>query len=145
MITKDSSNIRCDVLVFWDVPCSFVTTLQDDTKDSSNTRCVQWCATSPPFLDNLHFEQFVKSVNHKPRLKYLTNCSKWRVSKKRGLVAYVWMCWFQILDGRTNVSEPGVCHSSPFFRQSPFRTFRQKCQPQFQVEMFDEMFEMETV
>ncbi len=40
---------------------------------------------------------------------------------------------------------PGVCHSSPFFRQSPFRTFRQKCQAQTQVEIFEEMFEMEIV
>ncbi len=30
-------------------------------------------------------------------LKYLTNCSKWRLSNKRGLAADVcqqWMCWF---------------------------------------------------
>ncbi len=28
---------------------------------------------------------------------------------------------------------------SPFFRQSPFRTFRQVHQPQIQVELFDEI------
>jgi hypothetical protein len=33
----------------------------------------------------------------------------------------------------------------PFFRQSPFRTFRQKCQPQIHLEVFVEMFEMEIV
>ena len=31
-----------------------------------------------------------KSVNYKSRLNYLTNCSKWRLSKKRGLVTYAW-------------------------------------------------------
>ena len=36
-----------------------------------------------------------------------------------------------------------VCHSSPFFRQSPFRPFRQLFQPGFEVDTFDEMFEME--
>ena len=35
--------------------------------------------------------------------------------------------------------------SSPFFGQSPFRTIRQQCQPQSQVELFDEMSEMEIV
>ncbi len=33
----------------------------------------------------------------------------------------------------------------PFFRQSPFRTFRQTCQPGFVVNTFVEMFEMEIV
>jgi hypothetical protein len=33
----------------------------------------------------------------------------------------------------------------PFFRQSPFRPFRQKIEPQIQVEIFDEMVEMEIV
>jgi hypothetical protein len=33
----------------------------------------------------------------------------------------------------------------PFFRQSPFRTFRQIIQPGFDVDAFDEMFEMEIV
>ncbi len=44
-------------------------------------------ATIPLFLDNLHFEHFDKSVKHKSALKYLSKCSKWRLSKKRGLVA----------------------------------------------------------
>ncbi len=47
----------------------------------------------PLFFDNLHFEHFVKSVNLKSRLNYLTKSSKWRLSKKRGWVAYGWMCW----------------------------------------------------
>jgi hypothetical protein len=37
---------------------------------------------------------------------------------------------------------PAVCHSSPFFRQSPFR---QIIQPGFEIDAFDEMFEMEIV
>ena len=49
-------------------------------------RC-QPSATSPLFFDNLHFEHFDKSVNHKSTLKCLSKCSKWRLSKKRGLVA----------------------------------------------------------
>jgi hypothetical protein len=32
-----------------------------------------------------------KSVNHKSTLKCLSKCSKWRLSKKRGLVADGWM------------------------------------------------------
>jgi hypothetical protein len=32
-----------------------------------------------------------------------------------------------------------------FFRQSPFRRFRQIIQPGFEVDAFDEMFEMEIV
>ena len=35
-----------------------------------------------------------------------------------------------------------VCHSSPRFRQSPFRKIRQKCILQTQVEIFDELFEV---
>jgi hypothetical protein len=52
-----------------------------------NTILEQPSATSPLFLDNLHFEHFDKSVNHESTLKYLSKCSKWRLSKKRGLVA----------------------------------------------------------
>jgi len=44
-------------------------------------------ATRPLFFDNLHFEHLDKSVNHKSTLKYLSKCSKWRLSKKRGRVA----------------------------------------------------------
>ena len=40
---------------------------------------------------------------------------------------------------------PGVCHSSPFVGQSPFRPFRQTHQSQNQVDDFDEMVEMEIV
>jgi hypothetical protein len=52
---------------------------------------LQPSATSPLFFDNLHFEHFDKSVNHKSTLKCLSKCSKWRLSKKRGLVADGWM------------------------------------------------------
>ncbi len=44
-------------------------------------------ATSPRFFDNLHFEHFDKNVNHESRLTLLSKCSKWRLSKNRGLVA----------------------------------------------------------
>ncbi len=44
-------------------------------------------ATSPLFFDNLRFEHFDKSVNHESRLALLSKCSKWRLSKNRGLVA----------------------------------------------------------
>jgi len=42
-------------------------------------------------------------------------------------------------------SMSAVCHSSPFCRQSPFRTFRQIFQHVFMVHVFVEMFEMEIV
>ena len=47
----------------------------------------QSSATSPLFFDNLHFEHFDKNVNHESRLTLLSKCSKWRLSKNRGLVA----------------------------------------------------------
>ncbi len=56
-------------------------------------------AISPLFFDNLHFEDFDgpkssfgehKSVNHESRLTLLSKCSKWRLSKNRGLVADGW-------------------------------------------------------
>jgi len=50
-------------------------------------RLFQPSATSPLFFDNLHFEHFDKSVNHESRLTLLSKCSKWRLSKNRGLVA----------------------------------------------------------
>jgi len=57
---------------------SFVTSLCSPNQPS---------ATSPLFFDNLHFEHFDKSVNHESRLTLLSKCSKWRLSKNRGLVA----------------------------------------------------------
>jgi hypothetical protein len=48
-------------------------------------------------------------------------------------------------DSTFMLSKPAVCHSSPFFRQSPFRRFRQKRQHQIQVKLFDEIVEMEIV
>jgi len=57
----------------------------------SSTCCIsQPSATSPLFFDNLHFEHFDKSVNHESRLTLLSKCSKWRLSKNRGLVADGW-------------------------------------------------------
>jgi hypothetical protein len=44
-------------------------------------------ATSPLSFDNLHFEHFDKRVIHESRLTRLSKCSKWRLSKDRGLVA----------------------------------------------------------
>ncbi len=58
---------------------------------------------SSPFLDNLHFEHFVKSVNITPRLNYLTKSSKWRLSKKgdewhtAGLGSINFARWLQTL------------------------------------------------
>ena len=43
--------------------------------------------TSPLFFDNLPFEHFDNSVNHESRLTLWSKCSKWRLSKNRGLVA----------------------------------------------------------
>jgi hypothetical protein len=45
MITKDSNNMWCDVLVFWDATPSFVTTLQDDNQcgeQKSRTFSPRW-------------------------------------------------------------------------------------------------------
>jgi hypothetical protein len=35
------------------------------------SRSSQWCATRPPFLDNLHFEQIVKSVMYKTQVEVM--------------------------------------------------------------------------
>ncbi len=90
MITKDSSNM---CWFFWDamIFCNnFMLPKQP-------------YATHPLFLDNLHFEHFVKSVNFKSRLNYLTISSKWRLSKK----GYEWHTAAPNEDfgGRTNLSE----------------------------------------
>ena len=107
------------------------------------TRLYQPYATHPLFLDNLHFEHFVKSVNLKSRLNYLTKSSKWRLSKKKGWVACAWSKWcFQ------KMTRCQACATHPLFLDNlpPLgRTFRQTCQPQFQVGIFDEMAEIEIV
>jgi hypothetical protein len=59
----------------------------------SNVNFHQPSATSPLFFDNLHFEHFDKSVNHESRLTLLSKCSKWRLSKNRGIVADGWFSW----------------------------------------------------
>ena len=48
--------------------------------DGSSPKSIthQAYATRPPFLDNMHFEHFVKYFNLSLWLKYLTKCSKWR-------------------------------------------------------------------
>jgi len=51
----------------------------------------QSSATSPPLLDNLHFEQIDKYFNLGLWLSLLSICSKWRLSKKGGLVADDWL------------------------------------------------------
>ncbi len=48
---------------------------------------VRHTATSPLFLDNLHFEHLDKCFKVDLWLTLLSKCSKWRLSKKRGLVA----------------------------------------------------------
>jgi hypothetical protein len=54
----------------------------------------QSSATSPLFFDNLHFEHFDNSVNLDSWLTLLSKCSKWRLSKNRGLVADDWSNMF---------------------------------------------------
>jgi hypothetical protein len=44
-------------------------------------------ATRPLFGTNLHFGQFVKTVNHEFRLKFRDKCLKWRFVPIRGRVA----------------------------------------------------------
>ncbi len=85
---------------------------------------------SSPFLDNLHFDHFAKSVNLISRLKYLTKCSKWILSKK----------------GMSDIRLPqtGVCHSSPVLENIHFEHFVNSVGIN-QVGIFDEMFEMEIV
>ncbi len=84
-----------------DLICDSMTMCQSRSQDDDSmmivsieahgTCCLgQPSATSPLFFDNLHFEHFDKSVNHKFTLKCLSKCSKWRLSKKRGLVADGW-------------------------------------------------------
>ncbi len=64
----------CDVLVF--LGCyDFVTTL------------CQPSATRPIFRTNLHFRQFVKTVNYEFRLKFRSKCPKWTFVPKMGRVA----------------------------------------------------------
>jgi len=48
---------------------------------------MQPSATSPLFVDNLHFEHFDNHFKVDLRLTLLSKCSKWRLSTKRGLVA----------------------------------------------------------
>jgi hypothetical protein len=47
-------------------------------------------ATSPLFSTNLHFEHFDKQFKVDLLLTLLSKCSKWRLSKKRGLVSDGW-------------------------------------------------------
>jgi hypothetical protein len=53
----------------------------------------------------------------------------------------------KILEGRIDRPAPSVCHSSLFLDNLPAlrRRFRQIIQPGFEVDAFDEMFEMEIV
>ena len=44
-------------------------------------------ATRPIFGTNLHFRQFLKTVNHEFRFKFRGKCLKWRFVPKRGWVA----------------------------------------------------------
>jgi len=47
----------------------------------------QQSATSPLFFDNLHFEHFDKSVNHKIHLEMFVEMFEMEIVEKRGLVA----------------------------------------------------------
>jgi len=57
---------------------------------NKSKRTNQPSATSPPFFDNLHFEHFDKHFKVDLWLTLLSKCSKWRLSKKGGLVADGW-------------------------------------------------------
>ncbi len=65
-------------------------------KHVGNTFCKSFSSLSSQeeylgvLKDNLHSEHFDKSVNNESTLKYFSKCSKWRLSKKRGLVADDW-------------------------------------------------------
>ncbi len=99
---------------------SFVTTLQDDSADSSMMWCVgflgcyylllQLCkmitkdssncdvmcsavGNSPPFWNESPFQTFTQNFNLTLWLTVLTNWLKWRFVQKRGRVADGWMCW----------------------------------------------------
>ena len=103
-------------------------------------RC-QTYATRPRFLDNLPYwgEHFVKSViNH--RLNFST-----KTSPQLGEIEALFIAAGPnrvVLFIMKSASKTDACHSSPVFRQSPplGRTIRKTCQPQFQVEIFDELF-----
>ena len=98
-----------DFVIVWDLESL-------SQKHNVNTNiCNAWYqpyATSPPFLCNLHLGRFVKCFNHISWLKHLTNCPKWRLHKKGGLVAYAWQDAYI-------AHRPGVGNSSPRFVQSP--------------------------
>ena len=106
-----------------------------------------------------HFEEFVQSVNYKSRLNYLTNCSKWRLSKKRG-TSCIHLMSIPTIQNTTHWIRrmPPICRvywtitrlhqnddDNVAQAMRTFRRIRQKCQLQIQVELFYELFEMEIV
>jgi len=79
--TRCISHISTDSVRLVDVRYSVLYFLAKKVQDSYRTS--QPSATSPLFLDNLHFGQIAKSVNHQSRLTLLAICPKWRLSKKK--------------------------------------------------------------
>jgi len=102
-------------------------------------------ATSPLFLDNLHFGQIAKSVNLDWWLTLLEICPKWRLSKKRGLVADGCSqtkiletetagraCLFEVLcEGVSTRRVPLL----PLFDKPAFSRFSQHGEPQIGIEI----------
>ncbi len=83
----------------------------------------QTYATRPLSLDNLHFEHFVNYFNLEWWLTGWTKCSKWRLSKKRGRVAYVCL-------GSINLHfEPAYATRHLFLDNLHFEHFVNLCSP----------------
>jgi hypothetical protein len=85
----------CEIAQFFGSPCrGWCDGVSTDTSSESFYYHLgsldQPSATSPLFFDNLHFEHFDKSVNLDSWLTFLSKCSKWGLSEKRGLVADDW-------------------------------------------------------
>ena len=105
----------------------------------------QSSATSPLFLDNLHFGQIVKNVNHQSRLTLWAICPKWRLSKNRGLVADGWLgvCFRCTLRGceysiwATNIRKVTRNHSPDTLFRFPKSSFGMHKEIQKQISHID--------
>ena len=74
-----------------------------------------------------------------PWLKHLTNCPKWRLHKKGGLVAYAWMCMSKSKHGhQTSPTRP------LFWNEYPHFDFSLIFQPQKHIEILDDNLNGET-
>ncbi len=73
-----------------------------------------------PFFSTISILNILTN-NHESRLTLLSKCSKWRLSKKRGLVAYGWCALYKL--------EPSVMYRSETSTESPFGSIRPLCHP----------------